>query len=260
MTDTAHFEPAGEAGISDNHASDKAALPLSEPALPDSPSDALRTPADDASPEEWRDFYGLLGRPEAPGDYKFKMPDGLSEDFPYEAEAVKRYAEWAHEAGLSPRQAQSLHDRFVQDTNGQFTQRQHSDDEAVAGAHEALIKAWGTPETERYRRNVELANRAIRELGGTALEQSLKARNVITADGEITEASVAFMLQQAGERLFAEDQVFAGTAAARNPFAGDGENITEQGQVLRQDPELARSMIRAANREAEFPRLFGGEF
>lgn len=222
--------------------------------------DSLRPPDEGASDEDWQAFYGRLGRPEAPDGYEFSMPEGLAEDFPYDAESAGRFAEWAHEAGLTPRQAQSLHDRFVQDLNGQFSSRRTAEDEAVDRAHTDLVEAWGEPATERYRRNVELANRAMRELGGESLADALITRGAITPDGAITDPAIGFMLQKAGERLFSEDQVFSAGAARSNPFARDAENITEQGRLLRGDPELARTFIRAANREQDFPRLFGNEF
>ena len=222
--------------------------------------DSLRPPADDAAPEEWQAFYTKLGRPDDPSAYEFKMPAGLSENFPYDEGSVTAFAQWAHEAGLSGKQAQGLHDRFVHYLNAQFVSSVEAHDSVVADAHEEIIGAWGEPSTEKYRRNVELANRALRELGGDGLAQSLRTRGAITADGEIADPAIGFMLQKAGERLFSEDQVFAANARTTNPFARDGENVTEQGRLLRSDPELARNFIRAANREAEFPRLFGNEF
>ena len=43
-------------------------------------------------------------------------------------------------------------------------------------AHDDIVGAWGEPSTEKYRRNVELANRALRELGGDGLAQSLRVQ------------------------------------------------------------------------------------
>lgn len=222
--------------------------------------DSLRPPADDASPEEWQAFYGRLGRPDAPDGYEFTMPQDLAEDFPYDAESAGRFAQWAHEAGLTPRQAQNLHDRFVQDMNGQFAATGEERMAAVDKAHDALVEAWGEPSTERYQRSVELANRALRELGGDDLAQALIGRGAITPEGAIADPAIGFMLKKAGERLFAEDQVFSANARTTNPFTREAENITEQGRLLRNDPELARTFIRAANREHDYPRLFGAEF
>ena len=222
--------------------------------------DSLRPPADDAAPEDWQAFYARLGRPDDPSAYEFKMPAGLSENFPYDEGSVTAFAQWAHEAGLSGRQAQGLHDRFVHYLNAQFVSSVDAHEDGVAEAHGEIIDQWGEPSTEKYRRNVELADRALRELGGDGLAQSLRTRGAITADGEIADPAIAFMLQKAGERLYSEDQVFGANARTANPFAREGENVTEQGRLLRSDPELARNFIRAANREAEFPRLFGNEF
>lgn len=287
MTDTAHFESAADAGNSIDGA------PLHETSR-DGPldglsednrrvaetkgwdsadkivdsyrnleakiGDSLRPPGDDAPAEEWQAFYGRLGCPDTAADYEFAMPDGLAEDFPYDAESANRFAEWAHEAGLSPRQAQNLHNRFVQDMSGRFETAQQADVSAIDETHAALVDAWGEPETESYRRNVDLANRALRELGGEALALSLKSRGAISSEGALTDPAIAFMLQKAGERLFSEDQVFGANAGANNPFSREAENITEQGRLLRNDPELARTFIRGANREHDFPRLFGNEF
>lgn len=222
--------------------------------------DSLRAPADDASSEEWGEFYGRLGRPETPAGYEFQLPEGLGEDFPYDGESAVRFAEWAHQAGLSARQAQSLHDMYVRDMGERFAHEAQQIDAAVDGAHGALVEAWGEPATARYQRNLELANRALTELGGDTLAQALKARGAITQDGRIADSAIGLMLQKAGERLFSEDRVFGAEAAGSNPFARDRENITEQGRLLRSDPELARTYIRAANREQDFPRLFGAEF
>ncbi len=287
MTDTAHFESATDAGNSNDDAllqGSSSAGPLaglsdenrrvaetkgwdsadkiveSYRNLEAKIGDSLRPPGDDASPEEWQAFYGRLGRPEAVADYEFAMPDGLAEDFPYDAESANRFAEWAHEAGLSPRQAQSLHDRFVQDTSGRFAAGRQADLSAIDEAHTTLTEAWGEPATEGYRRNVDLANRALRELGGETLASSLKSRGAISPEGALADPAIAFMLQKAGERLFSEDQVFGANAAASNPFTRSTENVTEQGRLLRNDPELARTFIRGANREHDFPRLFGNEF
>jgi hypothetical protein len=286
MTDTAPFESAHDAGNSDDGAFAGAASPAQLAGLSDDNQriadtkgwdtadkiidsyrnleakigDSLRPPGNDASHEEWQSFHSRLGCPDTATGYEFGMPEGLAEDFPYDAESAGRFSEWAHEAGLSPRQAQSLHDRFVQNMSGQFTAAQQASETAVDEAHSALVDAWGEPSTERYRRNVELANRALRELGGDALATAFKSRGTITSEGAIADPAIAFMLQKAGERLFSEDQVFSANAAANNPFAKAAENITEQGRLLRSDPELARTFIRAANREHEYPRLFGNEF
>jgi len=222
--------------------------------------DSLRPPADDAPAEEWQAFYGRLGRPDHATDYEFKMPGGLAEDFPYDSESATRFGAWAHEAGLTPRQAQSLHDRFVQDLNGQFTARDQGTEDAASQAHDALVELWGEPATERYQRNVELSDRALRELGGPELAQSLRDRGALSEHGEILDPAIASMLQKAGERFCGEDRVFGANGRAHNPFSSPTENITEQGRLLRSDPELARTYIRAANREQDFPRLFGNEF
>lgn len=213
----------------------------------------LSVPGDDADKEAWDKFYDRVGRPEKADAYEFAMPDGLDENFAYDADSAGKFKQWAHEAGLNARQAQTLHDRFVQDMNGGFVATIGELREAGESAHKAITKEWGDEKSDMYKRNQELADRAIRELGGDELVEEFKRSGVMRSDGAVTFPKIAFAMAKVGRELFSEDNVFSAQARNSNPFAKETENVTEQGRILRDDPELAKSLISSSGREKDFP-------
>lgn len=207
---------------------------------------AIVPPGDDAKPEDWNAFYGKLGRPETADKYEFKLPDGLPENFPYDGKSAEKYKVWAHEAGLPPKQAQVLHDLFVKDTAEQIAAHQEAYAKAVETAHNEIVKEWGEPGSGTYERKSELANRAIRQLGGLELLSELKSVGAMGPNGEVKSPKLAKMLAKVGEQLFAEDTAFGGPQGGSNPFSKATENLTEQGRIIRDDPERAKVLIRQA--------------
>lgn len=217
-----------------------------ERAYTDTRQKALTLPGQDAKPEDWDKFYARVGRPEKPEGYQFKLPEGLPEAFPYDDTSAKKFQNWAHKAGLSPTQAQSLHDEFVRDMASSLTAVDAESQKATAAAHEALVKAWGDPESESYKRNVSLADRAIRQLGGQELLSELKTNGVLSKDGAVKSPRLAQALAKVGGELYAEDALYGGFSGVENPFSNKTENLTQQGQIIRSDPDRARALIRNA--------------
>ena len=209
-------------------------------------SKALRPPAEDAPAEEWNAFYAKLGRPEKPEQYEFGLPEGIPEDLPYDDTFAQKFKAWAHEQGLTPKQARALHDAYVQDFAGQIEASRAEESKAVEGAHQTLVKDWGNPESDAYKRKVEMMSRAARQLGGNDLYSELAEMGAITKAGEVKRPQLAKALASVGEKLFAEDALFGGPSAAENPFSEKSFNLTKQGQMIRSDPDRARALIKAA--------------
>lgn len=207
---------------------------------------SLTLPTDDAQPDDWNAFYAKLGRPEKPEGYEFKLPEGLPENFPYDGKNAVEFKNWAHAAGLTPRQAQAVHDQFVKHTATTVAAMAEANSKAAQTAHESLVKVWGDPESTTYKRNQELANRAIRQQGGEELVSELKAINALGPNGEVKTPRLAMALAKIGESLYAEDTLFGGPSQGPNPFLEKSENLTEQGKIIRNDPDHARALIRAA--------------
>lgn len=214
--------------------------------------DSLTLPPDDDQ-EAIDNFYSRIGRPDKPDAYSFDMPQGLDENFAYDEDSANKFKQWAFKWGLSQRQAQGMHDDFVQDMNGGFVANVTAQQEAGDTAHKQIVEKWGEPKSATYEHNKEMANRAIRELGGSELEDAFKQAGVMRVDGVVTLPAIAFAMAEVGKQLFAEDNVYSAKARSQNPFANDIENVTEQGRILRDDPDLARDLIRAVGREKDFP-------
>jgi hypothetical protein len=208
-------------------------------------SKALVPPKDDASPDDWNAFWSKLGRPEKPEAYEFKLPEGLPDNLPYDGKTATEFKVWAHEAGLTPKQAQAVHDKYVGKLASTLTAKAEADSKAANDAHETLLKEWG----DGYKRKQELANRAIRQLGGDELVGELKSIGALGPNGEVITPRLAVALSKTGEALYAEDTAFGGPRGMVNPFSDASENLTEQGRIIRNDPDLARAQIRAAGKD-----------
>ena len=217
-------------------------------------SKSLIQPPDNAKPEDMAAFYRKLGMPEKADGYQFKTPEGVPENFPYDAKNADKFKNWAHEAGLTPKQAQTLHDSFVKDTVSSYSAMQEAQAKQIADGHEALVKTWGDPTSETYKRNQELANRTLRQSGGSELLAELKGIGALGANGEVKTPQLATMLAKIGEKMFAEDALFGGPTSGPNPFSAKSENMTEQGKILRNDPDHARALIRQAGID---PKAYG---
>lgn len=211
-------------------------------------------PGEGATAEEWNAFYTKLGRPPTPNDYTLQFQrEGVPENFPYsEADAVE-FRNWAHELGLSPKQAQGLHDKFIGKQAGMFSGMAEQQVQRETSAHRQIVDTWGEPETEGYKQKVEFASRAINQLG---LREALVEGGMLSKDGAILNAKTAFAMARVGREMFGEDS-FGDNPGGQlnNPFQdGSNFNLTKQGQILRSDPKKASSLIRAAGKS---PKDFG---
>ena len=151
----------------------------------------------------------------------------------------------AHQAGLTPKQAAVIHDNYVRNMAGQLAAVQEMTNQKITATHGELTKAWGAPETEGYKKSVELARRAITNL---VLGSSLKTLGAIDpVTGMVTDTKVALALSRIGAAMYQEDAMYAGpTGNVDNPFSIKTENATRQGVLIQNDPAKAAILIRAA--------------
>lgn len=125
----------------------------------------LEAPQENWQEGQWNELFDKLGRPKAPSDYKFELPEGLTKD---EA-AEKQWAEIMHKTGLTQKQAQALHGAFVQQQIGQLKSSQESRQAQIKAGEEALRQEWG----DKFGINADNAFRAAKEFGGKELAQVL---------------------------------------------------------------------------------------
>jgi hypothetical protein len=212
-------------------------------------SKSIRTPGETATADEWNAFYSKMGRPETADKYELKLDAStVPEGFPYDEKSAIEFRNWAHEAGLNPKQAQTLHDKYIAHQAGGFTQSVAAVGQKADAAHLAIVGKWGSAESDGYKQNVELMSRSVNELG---LSKAFAETGVLSPSGEILNADIAFALAKIGKELYAEDKMTTNAGGSLNNPWADGEklNRTLQGQILRDDPAKAKQLIRAAGKD-----------
>ncbi len=117
---------------------------------------SVRIPKADAKPEEWQAFYGKLGRPATPAEYKFERPQ-LPEGIRISPEAEEMILQTAHEAGLTHKQVEHFFKvtakRAVAEAENALISRRN--------AETALNKEWGM----EYNKRLALSKKAGELLG-----------------------------------------------------------------------------------------------
>lgn len=132
-------------------------------------------PKPDDPKEVHEAFRKALGVPDAPDGYKIERPQDIPEDI-WDPEGAQWFAGVAHEAGLTPQQAQALATAFAKRTAEQVAART----DPVALDME-LAREWGAQKD----RNIELAKRAARQLAHDmpevldALERKVGGANLV---------------------------------------------------------------------------------
>lgn len=182
---------------------------------------ALTPPAPDAPQEQWDSFYSKLGRPEKAEGYEFKLPEGLPEDLPYDSNAASAAKNWAHKYGLTPKQAQGMHDEFARYQAGQWQQHIAAQDKRANDATDALSKVWGAKESETFKQNQQFADRFISQNGGNELLAEMKANGTIDANGFILSPLTANAFAKAGKALYSEDRFVVGGQASQPQSAAE---------------------------------------
>jgi hypothetical protein len=210
----------------------------------------LTPPKDDAPQEEWAKFYDKLGRPEKAEGYDFKRPEGLPEDLPYSDELASTSKNWMHEAGLNPKQAQAIHDKFAGYMADQQKAVQEAQAKAVTETHADLTKDWGPQDSEGFKQKLALADRAMKKLG---LTDAYKQTGILLPDGALTNPQIAKAFAEIGHAMFKEDTIGnEAVPVSDNPFKKDAQgnrNIAGISALFKTDPERAKRLAREAGED-----------
>lgn len=215
---------------------------------------AIRIPKEDATEEEKAAFLDKLGRPKTPDAYQFEAPKDLPEGLPYDADMETQFKGFAHAAGLTQAQAASARDWFMKYQVGAFTGATEASATVLKGkadkATAALEAEWGPLTGDTAKANIEIADRVFTHApGGQEVLAELQSLGLIGPGKEILSAPIARLFADIGT-LYGEDKVLRGKPdEIGNPFAGD-VNLTLAMNIVKSDPDRARSLIAAAGKKA----------
>lgn len=241
-------------------------------ALQDQLSSAVMLPGESASSDEKAAFYQDVSKSWTPENgYRFDLPEGLAEDFPYDQAFAEEASGWFQEAGLHPEAAQKLHDRWVGKMADHFaanTEAAHvtaqKQAETTQAAHQALIKEYGAPESDGYQNVVAKADRAMTGLKANGIDLSgwFSEKGALTAAGadglqQVADPTAVKLLAFIHDSALAEDGLPGLNTGGNgtNPFASDSLSLKEQSEMLERNPAKARQMILAAGRDPALFRL-----
>lgn len=213
----------------------------------------ISIPGEGAKPEDIQRFHKALGVPEKADGYQFKRAENLPADVPYDEGMANRFKTWAHEAGLPPKAAQAIHDKFVGQFADDLKAWEAEKVQKAKAAHETLVKEWGHPDSEDYAKQKDAAIRALRSEAFKGFEDELKAAGLLTKDGVYTSPHIARLLAAVGKQ--AQNDTFTGLNGepiSKNPFAKDSFNLTEASIIANQDPAKARELAAAAGRDPKW--------
>jgi hypothetical protein len=159
---------------------------------------AVRIPKGDAKPEEWQAFHRKLGVPETPQGYSVTKPE-LADGVGWDQGSYDQFLVEAHKAGLTPSQVQAVLNVHAQVVGRQVEQGYQAARDHAQSVEEELRREYGGA----YDRNIALAHRAVKHLGGDETLAYLEETGLGNHPGLIK----AFV--QAGQML-AEDRHISG--------------------------------------------------
>lgn len=117
---------------------------------------SVKIPGEDATPEDWAEFYNKTGRPESAGEYGFVKPETLPDGVQWDEGMVAWFGNAAHAAGLSKAQAGSL----MKAWNDQQYSIGHETQKTMKAGLGKLQEDWG----DQFDGRVELGLRGIERL------------------------------------------------------------------------------------------------
>lgn len=169
------------------------------------------------------------------------------------------FAKWLKETGLklkAPAETvKGFHDEFVSWARTQVGKvgetRTADTQQRVDKAASELTKSWGSPNTPKFARNLDMAMRAINNLSPTLKDALVETGVIANVGGKEMVANHVIIdaLAKAGAAMYAEDTLYGSVATSANPFDPATLDVTKQTQLFRTDKAKAASYIRALKPE-----------
>ena len=112
--------------------------------------DKVAVPNNNSTEDQWNEVYDKLGRPESADKYKLEVK---SDVVPLDDNAIKQFAENAHQLGLNNKQAQGILEFYKNSMESSAQQSKIDTETAQANAEQELRKEWGS----NYEANIKKA-------------------------------------------------------------------------------------------------------
>mgnify|MGYP003654359772 CR=1 FL=1 len=102
--------------------------------------DKVAVPNKNSTDDQWNEVYDKLGRPESADKYSL---NAKSEVVPIDDNAIKQFAENAHQLGLNNKQAQGILEFYKNNMEGMAHQAKVDTETAQAQSTQELRQEWG---------------------------------------------------------------------------------------------------------------------
>ena len=102
--------------------------------------DKVAVPNKNSTDDQWNEVYDKLGRPESADKYSL---NAKSEVVPIDEQAIKQFAENAHQLGLNNKQAQGILEFYKNNMEGMAKQAKVDTETAQAQSTQQLRQEWG---------------------------------------------------------------------------------------------------------------------
>jgi len=150
---------------------------------------AIVPPGDDATAEDIAAYHKKLGAPDSPEKYTLdtsKLPKELAS-----AELEKDFRAWAHDLGLSQKQASTLFDKYNASIAAAYTNQKQLIAVKADQTRSALQEEWGV----NYKQNMAFMERAFTKFG------TPEATKLIIASGLGNDPSIIKMFMAIGKEM-----------------------------------------------------------
>ncbi len=140
-------------------------------------ADKVVLPSKSATEEEWADFYTKIGRPESPDGYQLEV-NNLEEGIEPDENVLAWFKQTAHEAGMTPQQAQHMLNAYNQLTSQTVGMTQQQAEARVAEVETELKREYG----EAFDDKLSIANGVLAEFSNPDLAEIQLADGTLLGD------------------------------------------------------------------------------
>ena len=205
----------------------------------------------DLTPEQWDEFGKRIGAPEKAEFYEFQRPD-IPENVHYDADLENIFKEAVHSVRGTKAQANGIYKKVAKYLVDRQLEGAQSVRENMNNAYRELTNEYGGPDSPSLKDAMQQAFRSIKSTPG--LLEAYQRMGVLIPAGEhgqyhFTDASIIRHHINSGSALYSESDGLSdidGSTADKNPWVKGQENITAQGRIVKENPQLAARLMRQA--------------